>query len=140
MSMRLQLIGMAELRQALRQLPEELTAEAQAIVESHAEDAARQVEAAYPEGPTGNLRRGVSLKSEGSRLGVLATLRSRAHHAHLYEGGTRLRRTSTGANRGVMPKAPEGERMIPIVVRARRRMVAALIQLVEKAGFQVVSS
>lgn len=140
MSASVEMIGLDALRLALRNLPEELTAEANAIVESHAAEAARLVQTAYPEGPTGKLKRGVSMRSEHGRFGVSAIVSSRARHSHLFERGTGPRRTASGANRGQMPAAPDSQRMIPIIVRTRRRMVAALIQLVERAGFTVVAS
>lgn len=138
---RLQMNGLSELRTALRQLPETLANEAEAIATSQAEYARGQIQSAYPQGPTGNLKRGVTASKEGggARFGVRAIVRSRARHSHLFEFGTKLRRTKTGANRGQMPQAPESERMIPIVVRRRRAMVQALIDLVRKAGFQVES-
>jgi hypothetical protein len=136
-SVKLELKGLAELRQALRQLPENLNDEASAIVQSHAEDAQRRIVNAYAEGPTGNLRRGVVKDHYKSRFTSSAIVRSRAKHAWMYENGTQSRRTSKGANRGRMPQAPEQNRMIPIVVRKRRQMVEALKDLVRRAGFQV---
>ena len=136
-NVRLQMDGLSELRAALRRLPEELTAEADAIIQAQAGYAQQQIVAAYPQGPTGNLKHGVTVNKESSRFGVRAIVRSRARHSHLFEFGTAPRRTKKGANRGSMPKAPESERMIPIVVRRRRAMVQALIELVRKAGFSV---
>lgn len=137
---RLRMEGLDELREALRQLPEELAQEAGAIVMAHAEEAQRRVQQAYPQGPTGNLRRGVTTNREASRFGAKAIVRSRAPHAHLFEYGSRPRRTQRGANRGQMPAGSEAERMIPIIIRVRRNMVAALIHMVQKAGFTVTSS
>lgn len=138
---RLQLIGLPELRAQLRNLQGSLAKEAGVIVQAHAADAQRQIIDAYPQ-VTGSLKRGVSLRTEQSRFGVSAEVKSRAHHSHLFERITEgpLRKTRTGASRGRMPAAPDSERMIPIVIQARRRMVAALIQLVERTGFQVTSS
>lgn len=137
MSVRLQMQGLTEFQQALRQLPEELTDEASAIVQAHAEDAQQRIQRAYTEGPTGNLRRGVVKESYKSRFTTNAIVRSRAKHAWLYEKGSQPRRTATGANRGRMPEAPEANRMIPIVIRKRKQMVEALKGLVRRAGFQV---
>lgn len=137
---RLQMNGLDELRRELRQLPEDLAREASAIILAHAEDAGRRVRTAYPEGPTGNLKHRVTVNQEAGRFGTRALVRSRAPHAWIFEKGTRDRRTHSGANRGRMPAAPESQQMIPIVIRVRRLMVAALIQLVEKAGLTVTSS
>lgn len=131
------LSGMNELRAALLALPEELTGQAATIVESHATIAASLIEAVYPEGPTGNLKRGVTVEHNSSKFAASTIVRSRARHATLYERGTRQRHTHAGANRGRMPQAPEGRRMIPIVVRMRARMVQALVNMVRENGFAV---
>ena len=133
--------GLEELRTALRNLPADLAAEAGPIVLAHAHDADRQTEAAYPTGPTGHLKSGVRTTVESSsRFGASATVKSTARHASLFEKGTGPRRTRSGANRGRMPVAPPNEQMIPIVIRARRRMVMALIQMVQRAGLVVTDS
>lgn len=138
MPVRLQMDGLAEFRDALRQLPDDLAQEAGAIVSAHAEDAERRIERAYPEGPTGNLRRGVTVsQGQHSRFGASAIVRSRAKHASLWEKGTKMRRTRTGQSRGAMPQPPESNRMIPIVIRVRAQMVRSLIALVRRAGFVV---
>lgn len=134
---RLELKGLTEFQRALRQLPDDLVDEAGAIVIAQAEEAQRQIRTAYPQGPTGNLRRGVTIERNRSKLATHAIVRSRAKHAHLFERGTGPRRTASGANRGRMPTAPESQQMIPIVVRRRRAMVAALKDLVRRAGFQI---
>lgn len=134
---RLELKGLTEFQRALRALPAELTEEASAIVLGQGEEAERQIEAAYPEGPTGNLRRGVTVERNTSKFTTRAIVRSRARHAHLFERGTGPRRTGKGWNRGRMPEAPEHQRMVPIVIRRRRVMVAALKELCRRAGFQV---
>lgn len=137
MPVKLQMDGLSELRAALRQLPEHLTDESSAIVQAHADDAERRITNAYAEGPTGNLRRGVTKDHYKGRFTSSAIVRSRAKHAWIYERGTQQRQTRTGANRGRMPAAPEPNRMIPIVVRKRKQMVEALKDLVRRAGFQV---
>lgn len=134
---KVELRGLTELRQALRQLPADLTEEAGAIVLSHAEEAARQIQTAYPVGPTGHLRGGVVVEQRQSPLAATALVRSRARHAHLFERGTTFRRTDSGANRGTMPEAPINQQMIPIAIRLRGRMVQQLKALVRRAGFEV---
>jgi hypothetical protein len=138
MAVRLQLQGMTEFRAALRQLPEDLADEAGVIVQAQAENVAGQIESGYPQGPTGNLKRGVTVaSSSASRFGAGAIVRSRAPHASIFEKGTTQRRTGKGWNRGAMPQPDVSQRMIPKVIRARQRMMAALIDLVRRAGFQV---
>lgn len=137
--MSVQWSGLNEFRAALRNLPAELAEEGGTIVLAHAAEAERLVEAAYPE-VTGNLKRGVTLKTEGSRFGAVGIVKSGARHSHLFEKGTGPRRTASGANRGSMPQAPQHQQMIPIVIQVRRRMVKALMTLVERAGFQIVGT
>lgn len=146
MSAKVEWRGLVEFRQALHNLPADLADEAQGIVTSHAQEAERLVQQAYPVGPGnprkgyqgGNLKAGVRMTQQHTRLGARATVRSGAPHAHIFEDGTR-RRSYKGADRGVMPKAPDNQRMIPIVVRVRRRMYLQLITMLQKAGFQVTS-
>lgn len=134
---RLELEGLEEFHRALRRLPENLANEAGDIVLAHAEEAKREVQSAYPEGPTGNLRARVGVERNKSKFGSSAILKARARHASIFEFGTRQRTTNAGANRGVMPKAQPSEAFIPKAIRARRRMTMALVILLERAGFQV---
>ena len=133
----LELRGLAELRTALRNLPEDLTHEASAIVLGQAEDAQRRITGVYPEGPTGNLKHGVTVERNASKFTAGAIVRSRAKHAHLYEFGTGRRTTRTNSSRGSMPRARTDAAMLPIVIRARARMFRALVDLVRRAGFEV---
>jgi hypothetical protein len=131
---KLQINGLAELREQLRNLPDDLAQEAGVVVTAHAEDAQRRVQNAYPEGPTGNLKRRVTVNREvsSSRFGAKALVSSRAPHAWLFENGVR----------GKAPRreTPANEQAIPIFVQVRRRMVEALIQVVQKAGLTVTAS
>jgi hypothetical protein len=137
LSARVQLQGVQELRAALRNLPSDLAQEADVVIRATAEDMARAATSAYPEGPTGNLKRGVTVETNSSRFGIGAIVRSRAKHASIFERGTQVRRTGKGWNRGAMPQPPESERFIPKAIRSRRRMTQALIDIVRKAGFEV---
>lgn len=132
--------GLEQFKADLRNLPEHLADEAGTVVVAHAQEAERLVETAYPTGPTGNLRAGVKLTTQQNRFGAAGVVRSTAPHSHLFERGTRKRQTGRGANRGTMPQAPQSQQMIPIIVQVRRRMVAALITVVQKAGFTVTTS
>lgn len=140
MSARVQWSGLDELRDALRALPQDLTQEAHAIVVAQAEAAQRDVVQGYPEGPTGNLKRRVTLEVNTSRFSAGARVRSRAPHSALFERGTKARRTSQGYNRGVMPQAPESAQMIPKAIRRRRRMFSALAAMLERHGLIVQGS
>lgn len=134
---RLVLDGLREFNEALRNLPQELTDEAADLVRSAAEQAKTEIQASYPEGPTGNLRAGVTREYNRSKFTTAAIVRSRAKHAHLFEFGTRRRETRRGANRGSMPQGPDGQRMIPIAIKQRRRLMDGLLALLQRAGFQV---
>lgn len=126
--------GLDELKDALRALPAELTAEASRIVLEAAEAAKAEIIAAYPE-RSGNLKRGVIVKaSAAGRYGTGALIQNRAKHAYIFEMGTQARHTDLGANRGSMPV---GNIFIPIVARWRRRMYERLKELVASKGLEV---
>lgn len=138
MATRVRLEGLTELRNALRRLPTDLAEEAATIVEAHANLARTEIQAGYPTGPTGNLKRRVTVThNAGRRVSAVAVVKSAAPHAWIFEHGTRRRVTERGRNRGRMPEATDAQQMIPKVIRIRRRMVTALIALVRRAGFEV---
>jgi hypothetical protein len=137
-------IGLAELRAALKNLPAELTGNAAGIVRTAAATAAADIRAAYPEGETGNLRKGVRVSDKGGGVHtVRSVVRSTAPHAFLYEYGTQTRQTKAGAGRGWMfKKFGLGPRVganvfVPIVERTRRQMFEALLPVLEKSGLDV---
>lgn len=134
---RVELVNIASFRDALRRLPAELQQEADAVVEAHALEAARAVQSAYPEGPTGNLKRGVTTEINRSRFFSAGIVKSRAKHAFIFEKGTQRRQTAKGFNRGAMPEAKESEQAIPKFIRIRARMTRALIDVVRRAGLEV---
>ena len=137
MGVTLKLDGMAEFREALRHLPEHLAGEASHIVEGAANGAASEVRRVYPS-HTGRLIAGVRVTNfEGGKVAAGAIVKSSARHSHLFEFGTKSRRTAKGWNRGSMPKAQESERSIPIFQRARRRMYLQLADLLRRNGFEV---
>lgn len=142
MPTKLELKGLTEFQKALHNLPGDLAEEASVIVQAQADEAQRQIRAAYPEGPTGNLRRGVTKEQNVSRFTSRGIVRSRAKHAHLFEQQTppKKRQTDKGYNRGTMRATPDNEKMIPIAIRRRRAMKAALIDIVKRAGFQVTET
>jgi len=132
-----ELVGIEAFRAALRSLPDDLRNEADVVVQAQADAMAREAQQAYPEGPTGNLRRGVTVRTLRSSYSVAAQVRSRAPHAAIFETGTKNRRTDKGYNRGAMPQPAEADRFIPKAIRARRRLTSALIDIVRRAGFEV---
>ena len=156
-SIKMQMDGLNELRDALHKLPEDLLEEAADIVIAHAEEARREIQEAYPVRttnlnrrssrtgkwfPPGILKARVTSLKNRSLIATSALVQSRAPHAWIYEHGTegRKRRTDKGWNRGAMPEAPLERRMIPKAIKWRARMVKALTELVQRAGFEVHQS
>lgn len=82
-----------------------LRAEVHAAAVEDAERIASVTITALPS-KTGNLRQHIKAKDESAGDSVLVRVRSLARHSHLYERGTKARRTARGANRGVMPGKP----------------------------------
>lgn len=126
--------GLQELRDALRKLPAELTADASGIVNSAGTGAKDEIVAAYAEGRKGNLKRGVTTEEQHTKFGVSVVVRSRAKHAWLYEYGSAPRETRKGKDRGSMPAKPT---FVPIVVRRRRTMYERLKALLVSKGLLV---
>ncbi len=129
-------IGMDELKKALLRLPVELTELAQQIVVEAAEGAAAEIKNAYPEGETGNLKKGVRVRSRrgGGPHTVIRDVVSSAPHAWLFENGSQTRQTALGYNRGFMPGA---NLFVPVAMRRRREMLEDLVAIVEQAGLDV---
>jgi hypothetical protein len=133
----LSIAGLTELREALRKLPADLANEGGVIVQAHAEDAMRRMDAKYAEHEwTGNLRDSLSMTMETAylRFGARAVVRNRAPHAYWAEHGTQIRKTTKGVSRGAMPPL---KIFIPIAQQVRRVMVRALVALVQRAGLVV---
>ena len=127
--------GLAELYDALRNLPADLTAEAANIVEATANAAAYEIRSAYPVF-TGNLRDGVLVtKFEKGRYFAGAIVKNTAKHAWIYENGTAARHyfTDSGA-RHATGAMPAGHVFIPIVMKHRRRMYEQFAALLERHG------
>lgn len=112
--------GMDELRQALRDLPNQLKAEVAPIVDKTLRNCAAELKAEYAKGPTGNLRKGVRIERDSPLSG---RVRATAPHTHLYEFGTAARQATSkkGANRGRMPK--RGPVLVPVAVKHRAAML-----------------
>lgn len=139
MSTTLEIRGLDDLKAALRALPTTLVSAATPIVIGAAQAARADIVAQYPQGPTGNLKKGVRVElKSANKDGVVAIVKSTARHAWIYEHGTQARHTKLGASRGVMP-APPTPVFIPTMMRARRAMYAQLGALLEAQGLAVVS-
>ena len=136
----LKITGLDDLREALKSLPADLVHEADGIVRGAASAAAAQIVSAYPTGPTGALKRGVSVETRSDAVSAVAIVRNRARHAYIYERATKSpprRWKKNGKSTGTMPA---GNVFVPIAMEQRRRMLSSLIDLVERAGLKVTGS
>lgn len=143
MNAKLEIKGLDELRAALKKLPADLQREAAVIVQAQAEQMAVEVQGAYPM-RTGNLRSHVRVAIGSDTVGgvsarVLSTaLTSDGRHlANIYEKGTPPRQWKQGKGTGRMPATKV---FVPIAQLRRRVMVAALVDVVERAGLTVTTS
>lgn len=125
MSVRLTWSGLEELKAALRRLPADLRDDARPIVSKAATETRDLTIANYPE-VTGALRRGVRLTEDASTFGITAIVKSTARHAYLYEYGTRH-----------SAPAPPEKRLGTHAARERRKMYAALADLLRAHGLEV---
>jgi hypothetical protein len=132
--------GLPELIKQLQQLPQDLKDEATDIVLRTGERAKAAVYAAYPEPDVDargreSLRTGLKLESYWTgQYGAAVKLRSTAFHAYIYENGSAVRHTRSGANRG---RSRAMHVMIPIVIRHRIGMYEELAHMVETYGADV---
>jgi hypothetical protein len=128
--------GLAELKAEMRDLPEALRDAAVAIIDGTADAAAEDIRNAYPEGETGNLKKGVRVRQQvqPSPFGYSVAVISAAQHANIFEYGAATRKTNKGWNRGSMPA---GNVFIPRMAKHRRRMWERFRVLLEQAGLRV---
>ena len=132
------LAGFEALIQELRNAPDDIRSDAMDIVRDTTEAAAAEIREAYPRGPTGNLKKRVQTFYPGSTV-LAGIVKSTAPHSHLYEFGTRDRKTKAGANRGRMPK-PNPEITPRIAVKHRTQMFKRLVDMLRGKGFEVSSA
>lgn len=135
----LRIDGLDELKEALRQLPAELAAEAADAIDNTVEVTAASLVQSYPRGDTGNLRNGVKHSVIRSDFGAVGEVKSTSPHAHLWEFGTQNRTTRQGWNRGKL-EAQYNRGLVGISLRERKKLNEQLIGIVRKAGFVVTGS
>jgi hypothetical protein len=124
----------AELRDALTRLPNELHTEGASIVRDRTHEAEEAIRTGYPD-RTGNLRKGLKATVETPQFAAVGIVRNTAPHAYMFENGTQARHTSLGSNRGSMPP---GKVFIPTMIRVRRAMFQNDLRgLLERAGLVV---
>lgn len=128
--------GMNELIASLHSASQDVRDDGMRIVREEVEAAAEEIRRSYPAtGGTGKLRARVKTEYPSSTL-LVGVVKSAAPHSHIYEFGTKLRQTASGANRGVMPSR---EITPKIAQRHRSRMYERLIQMVRAIGFEVTT-
>ena len=130
----LRIDGLTELAHDLTRLPETLGEAAAPRVATAADDAEATIRANYPV-RSGELRKGLQqrIRSDGAAHPRVVLVND-APHALVYEYGSELRHTATGASRGRMPAA---HNFVPVVVREKRDMVEDVVDLVEREGLTV---
>jgi hypothetical protein len=128
--------GLAELKEALRNLTGDLTGEASHLVEAAGNGATATIKGNYAR-VSGNLDDGVSVEFSRTGVSAGAVVTSKSPHAWMYEHGTQVRHTATGADRGAMPPAPPGRAFIPEMIRVRRRLLEQLADLLKRHGLLV---
>lgn len=130
--MSVQLTGFDELVQALTDAPDHIRDQGMVIVREETEGAKTEIETEYGQhSKTGKLAKRVktSYPAESVLIGIVS---STAPHSHLYEWGTRKRRTANGANRGAMPE----HKVTPRIAQKRReRMFRRLKEMLVRLGF-----
>jgi hypothetical protein len=131
--------GFDELIAQLTSAPAEIRAEGMTILREETEGCAQEIRNAYAQhSKSGKLERGVGTEFPSTSV-LVGIVRSKARHSHLFEFGTKQRRTSSGANRGVMP-AVNPAVVVPIARRRRERMLTRLMEMMKRRGFQVTRS
>lgn len=95
--------GMTEFKREIKAIAPDLAKETDTIFLEAAEAALARIYQTYPRGETGNLRKGLYVRTpKGTLAGAI--LIQAAPHGHLYEYGTKKRKTARGYNRGWMFK------------------------------------
>lgn len=122
--------GLDSFKQELQVLTSDLVEEANAIMLQAAFDAADQIRGAYPI-DSGELRAGVMVVPHRGTLLSGGEVKNIAHHAHLYERGTRVRENAHGDNRGAVLPHPT---FIPIADTFQRAAVQNVIARLYQHG------
>lgn len=136
MSATLTLEGVAQLRALLRGLPDELTAEAQGIINRRAQAAAAEIKSRYPH-RSGLLADGVQpVTGRGRARWAGALVINTTKYAQMFESGSvnGPRETGNFENRGVVPARPT---FVPIMVKHRDQLYGELAAMVESHGLEV---
>lgn len=140
MSATLTIQGLDAFREALRNLPAELTAEANSIVQGAATAAAAGARANYGRHRrTGDLENKVTVKPRAQGpLSASYQVKSGSRLAFIFEHGTQVRHyVTSGGRRHLTGKMPPFHAFVPPVLTARRAMNQSLIDLLRRHGLVV---
>jgi len=129
--------GLAELRDELGKLPDEVVAEAREITRATTELAKGEIVGQYEaHRVTGNLAKGVIVSPWNKGQDAPGyKIKSTAPHAWLFENGTQVRHNALGANRGEVQ--PPANVFVPVVIRRRREMYEQLKAMIARKGLKV---
>jgi hypothetical protein len=133
MGVTVDLEGIDELTQALQNMADHLTNEALEIVATAAADTMTELKSVYPDGP---MRAAVHVEDRSVQYQARFVVVSPTDEAEWWEFGTQNRHTQKGWNRGAEP-AHRDRGLLPIAVRHRKAMRAALVAMVQREGFDV---
>lgn len=139
MSNRFTFDGLSELRDALRSLPADLTAEAGNIIESAMNGAEATVRATYAEHTrTGDLMNHLSSSLTVSGFSVVGVVKNTSRLAWIFENGTQARHYITvNGKRKELGRMPPAHIFIPTMVAKRRQMYERLKDLLVRHGLAV---
>jgi hypothetical protein len=133
-SVKLHWEGLTEFLKEFGSIPQQLHEEGMAVIREETEGAAVEIAQQYGQARhTGHLAKNVRTFYPSTSI-LAGIVRSASPHSHLYEFGTRQRRTQNGANRGTMPAKAV---TVPIARRRRARMARRLVDLLRRKGFNV---
>lgn len=135
--------GLDEFREAMRNLPDQLAADAKEIVQQAADNAESEIRAAYHRGKTGNLINGLKqIPRQTSPWGTAITLKNTAPHSWLWDNGSEARhyyessgtRHDTGAMWG---RSTPPHTFVRGTTKWRRWMYDQLTAMMVRAGLLV---
>ena len=132
MGVKVQWNGLTEFLNEFRALPHEIQTDGMAIIRDETEAAAQDMAREYPKA-TGKLIRSIRTIYPASQL-LIGIVNAKAPHSHIVDFGTGPRKTSSGANRGIMPAKTVA---VPIARRHRSSMSRRIINLLRSKGFKI---
>ena len=139
MSVRFTIDGYADFREALRDLPPEMSGEGANLVEASTNAATAAVKAEYGRHTvTGNLQAHTYSTIQRNQAGAIGTVKNTAKHAWIFENGTQARHyvTRNGVQH-LTGRMPPFHVFVPILMRERRRLDGDLADLLRRSGFTV---